>query len=81
MTRSQGDLIVCVSERCYQRLSTERKAFVDSFQCMTVDEYIKSLTAAQWTSVQSEIIVSADSDEGSHVQARQARIGERRRSD
>jgi DNA helicase-2/ATP-dependent DNA helicase PcrA len=39
MTRTQGDLIVCVSNNCFQRLCTNRKAFVDNFECMTVDEF------------------------------------------
>jgi DNA helicase-2/ATP-dependent DNA helicase PcrA len=40
MTRTQGDLIVCVSEACYHRLCTSRKAFVENFECMSVDEYV-----------------------------------------
>ncbi len=45
MTRSQGDLIVCVSEKCYKRLQTNRQAFIRSFQCMTVDEFVGELHA------------------------------------
>lgn len=43
MTRTQGDLIVCVSEACYQRLAASRGAFVGSFECMTVAEYLATL--------------------------------------
>jgi DNA helicase-2/ATP-dependent DNA helicase PcrA len=43
MTRTQGDLIVCVSEGCYERLAARRTAFVGSFECMTVDECLLSL--------------------------------------
>jgi DNA helicase II / ATP-dependent DNA helicase PcrA len=44
MTRSQGDLIVCVSDKTYQRLAENRAAFVGDFECMTVDEYLESET-------------------------------------
>ena len=40
MTRTRGDLIVCVSEDCYQRLRDSQAAFAGAFQCMTVDEFI-----------------------------------------
>lgn len=40
MTRSRGDLIVCVSPSSYQRLCTTRKDFVDGFDCMSVDDFI-----------------------------------------
>ncbi len=40
MTRAQGDLIVCVSEACYQRLSITRPQFVASFECLTVEQFI-----------------------------------------
>lgn len=43
MTRSQGDLILCVSDNCYQRLCISRKPFVEDFRCMTVDEYVTAL--------------------------------------
>jgi hypothetical protein len=42
MTRTRGDLILCVSEDCYKRLLSSRAAFVGSFECMTVAEYIMS---------------------------------------
>ncbi|MFL6313101.1 MAG: UvrD-helicase domain-containing protein [Terriglobales bacterium] len=40
MTRTQGDLIVCVSKDCYKRLADKRPEFVASFSCMTVTEFI-----------------------------------------
>lgn len=43
MTRTRGDLIICVSEDCYKRLASIRAAFVGSFECMTVAECIASL--------------------------------------
>lgn len=42
MTRTQGDLIVCVSESCYGRLVASRPAFVASFECMTIAELVSS---------------------------------------
>jgi DNA helicase II / ATP-dependent DNA helicase PcrA len=46
MTRTQGDLILCVSESCYGRLASSRAAFVASFECMTVAQFINSLGGA-----------------------------------
>lgn len=43
MTRSQGDLIVCVSNDCYARLCASRKSFLDSFELMTVSEFVTAL--------------------------------------
>jgi hypothetical protein len=43
MTRTQGDLIICVSEACYKRLAASRAAFVGSFECMTVAECVALL--------------------------------------
>lgn len=43
MTRSQGDLVVCVSDETYQRLATNRPVFVGDFECMTADEYVESV--------------------------------------
>ncbi len=41
MTRSQGNLIVYVSENCYQRLCASHKPFVESFDyCKTLDEFV-----------------------------------------
>jgi DNA helicase II / ATP-dependent DNA helicase PcrA len=45
LTRSQGDLIMCVSEKCYERLCNERQAFIESFQCMTMFAFIGELHA------------------------------------
>lgn len=42
MTRTRGDLVLCVSEPCYRRLAMSRAAFVASFECMTVTEYVAS---------------------------------------
>ncbi|MBI3530774.1 MAG: UvrD-helicase domain-containing protein [Betaproteobacteria bacterium] len=43
MTRTQGSLIVCVSDASHQRLAANRAAFVASFECMTVDECVNAL--------------------------------------
>jgi ATP-dependent DNA helicase UvrD/PcrA len=43
MTRTQGDLLVCVSKACYERLAARRAAFVGSFECMTVAQCVMSL--------------------------------------
>ena len=40
VTRTRGDLIVCVSEECFGRLQKLRADFVQSFECMAVDEFI-----------------------------------------
>lgn len=43
MTRSQSNLLVCVSNTCYTRLCATQKSFVDSFECMTVDDFMATL--------------------------------------
>lgn len=43
MTRTRGDLILCVSEPCYQRLCEHRPEFVSAFECKTLDDYIAAL--------------------------------------
>lgn len=43
LTRSQRDLIVCVSVKCYERLRDKRQAFIESFQCMSADDFIDEL--------------------------------------
>jgi DNA helicase-2/ATP-dependent DNA helicase PcrA len=43
MTRTRGDLIVCVSDACYQRLVANRIAFVGSFECVTVAQCVIAL--------------------------------------
>lgn len=40
MTRTRGDLVMCVSDRCYKRLCEARSTFVGSFMCQSVDECI-----------------------------------------
>jgi superfamily I DNA/RNA helicase len=40
MTRTSGDLIVCVSQSCYGRLLAKRPEFVSSFQSITVEEFV-----------------------------------------
>jgi DNA helicase-2/ATP-dependent DNA helicase PcrA len=40
VTRTRGDLVVCVSESCMTRLKANRLAFVKAFECMSVQEYI-----------------------------------------
>lgn len=43
MTRTRGDLVVCISQDCYERLAARQAAFVRSFECLTVEECIASL--------------------------------------
>lgn len=40
VTRTRGDLIVCVSDQCLVRLKQNRASFVQSFECMSVDDFI-----------------------------------------
>ena len=40
MTRTQRDLIVCVHDTTYQRLITDHKEFVDTFESMTATMYL-----------------------------------------
>lgn len=40
MTRSRGDLVLCISEACYGRLLASRSDFVRSFESMTVAECV-----------------------------------------
>jgi DNA helicase-2/ATP-dependent DNA helicase PcrA len=46
MTRTCGNLIVCVSEACFTRLNNEHPEFVQSFECMSVAEYLTPLVNA-----------------------------------
>jgi DNA helicase II / ATP-dependent DNA helicase PcrA len=46
MTRSRSDLVLCVSDVCYQRLCRDRATFVATFQCKTVDECIAAYAPA-----------------------------------
>jgi DNA helicase II / ATP-dependent DNA helicase PcrA len=43
MTRTRGDLIMCVDEACFQRLVSDRPKFTASFKCVTVEEYVMAL--------------------------------------
>jgi DNA helicase-2/ATP-dependent DNA helicase PcrA len=43
MTRTRGELILCVSEDCYKRLASSRAAFIGAFECMTAVEFTTSL--------------------------------------
>ena len=40
ITRTRGDLIVCVSEQCFARLKEKRTSFVGSFECMPIGSFI-----------------------------------------
>ncbi|MFN8091062.1 MAG: UvrD-helicase domain-containing protein [Vicinamibacteria bacterium] len=40
MTRTKGDLFVCVSARCLENLRTKRAGFVAAFRCMSIEEFI-----------------------------------------
>lgn len=40
MTRTQGDLIVCVSEASFQRLTNTQPQFVANFNCMAIEEFV-----------------------------------------
>jgi DNA helicase-2/ATP-dependent DNA helicase PcrA len=65
MTRTRGDLIVCVSEACYKRLAACRAAFVGSFECMTTNECIVSLRqTALATQATTTSLPAEDSDSG-----------------
>lgn len=43
MTRSQNELVVCVSEPCYKRLCAKRPEFVACFESMTVSEFVTAM--------------------------------------
>jgi DNA helicase-2/ATP-dependent DNA helicase PcrA len=40
VTRTRGDLIVCVSEQSYTRLCNHRPGFIKAFECMSVESFI-----------------------------------------
>jgi DNA helicase-2/ATP-dependent DNA helicase PcrA len=40
MTRTQGDLVLCVDTGTYSRLATVRPEFVADLECMTVEEFL-----------------------------------------
>jgi hypothetical protein len=43
MTRTQGDLILCVAEGCFQRLTMSQPQFVASFESMTVEQCVAAI--------------------------------------
>jgi len=45
MTRTRSDLVLCVSDACYQRLCNDQAPFVGAFQCKTVDDCIAAFAA------------------------------------
>ena len=45
VTRTRGDLAVCVSEQCLSRLQKNRASFVQSFEQMTVDDFVARKSA------------------------------------
>lgn len=47
MTRTRGDLLVCVSDAVCQRLSKDRPLFVNSFEYMTANSYIAMLVGSE----------------------------------
>lgn len=54
MTRTRGDLVVCVSDACYQRLCQKRPEFVKSFECLTVDQYLGEIVPNNCASMKEE---------------------------
>ena len=40
VTRTRGHLIVCVSNQCLVRLQATRADFVQSFECMSIDDFV-----------------------------------------
>jgi superfamily I DNA/RNA helicase len=51
MTRTQGDLILLVSDNCFERLRISRRPFVESFECLTVDEFIAEFAQSNLASL------------------------------
>ena len=41
MTRTRGDLVLCVEDSCYERLVETRPEFVACFKVVTLDEYFR----------------------------------------
>jgi len=54
-TRSRDTLVFWVSEGCYQRLKAARPEFVQSFECMTVDEVVAALATAESPKVAAQL--------------------------
>lgn len=42
VTRTQGDLILCVCEKTWDALRTKRAGFVDLFETMTIDQFVST---------------------------------------
>lgn len=42
VTRTRGDLIVCVSQQCFDRLKQAQPEFIRTFECMTIEDFIAS---------------------------------------
>jgi DNA helicase-2/ATP-dependent DNA helicase PcrA len=40
MTRTRGDLIVCIDEAAYKRIAAARADFLTCFTCLTVEEFV-----------------------------------------
>ena len=40
MTRSHGDLVLCVDEPTFERFQTVRRESVAAFDCFTADEFV-----------------------------------------
>ena len=65
MTRSQGDLIVCVSNDCYSRLLATRRQFVASFECMTINECIDAFREQDGIMIKTDKSISpGEGDQG-----------------
>ena len=47
MTRSRGDLVLCVAESCFKRLSKSRGDFLGAFQHVSIDECIAALSVRE----------------------------------
>lgn len=41
VTRTRGDLVVCVSDQCFARLQNTRAQFLKSFECMSIDDFLE----------------------------------------
>jgi DNA helicase-2/ATP-dependent DNA helicase PcrA len=45
VTRTRGDLVVCVSEKCLSQLQKHRASFVQSFEQMAIDDFVARKSA------------------------------------
>ena len=48
VTRTCGNLIVCVSKKCLARLQRDRAGFVQAFECMSIDDLIGRESGRLW---------------------------------